>query len=54
MHRAPLSSCRAILEELPWGMCQLRVIKVSPQLTTAPLNANATLLLELGFGWLRL
>ena len=25
-----------------------------PTLTTAPLNANATLLLELGFRWLRL
>ena len=51
MHRGPLSFCRAILEEeLPWGMCHLRVIKVSPQLTTAPLNANATLLSELGFG----
>jgi hypothetical protein len=32
MHRGPLSFCRAILveEESPWGMCQLRVIKVSP------------------------
>ena len=31
MHRSPLSFCRALLEEeLPWGICELRVIKVSP------------------------
>ena len=31
MHRSPLSFCRALLEEeLPWGIRELRVIKVSP------------------------
>lgn len=31
IHRSPLSFCRANMEEkLPWGICELRVIKVSP------------------------
>lgn len=31
MHRSPLSFCRVLWEEkLPWGICELRVIKLSP------------------------